>query len=97
MCDSATIFTIKPLLFTPVGSRDEQMRDEIQRVSRTLVKLMEVSHEHPHRSTMIYWRGKIWWFNFVYNGKHIQKSTRQRNKQVARDSGSGGAAEIGKG
>jgi integrase len=34
---------------------------------------------------MIYRRGKIWWFNFVYNGKHIQKSTRQANKQIARD------------
>src|SRR4051812_37509753 len=34
---------------------------------------------------MIYRRGKIWWFNFVYNGRHIQKSTRQRNAQVARD------------
>jgi integrase len=34
---------------------------------------------------MIYRRGKIWWFNFVFNGQHIQKSTRQRNAQVARD------------
>ena len=34
---------------------------------------------------MIYRRGKIWWFNFVYNGTHTQKSTRQRNAQVARD------------
>src|SRR5262249_34054323 len=34
---------------------------------------------------MIYKRGKIYWFNFVYNGEHIQKSTRQKNAQVARD------------
>ena len=34
---------------------------------------------------MIYRRGKIWWFNFVYKGKHIQRSTRQRNARVARD------------
>jgi integrase len=34
---------------------------------------------------MIYKRGSIYWFNFVYNGQHIQKSTRQHNKQVARD------------
>jgi integrase len=34
---------------------------------------------------MIYRRGRIWWFNFVYNGRHIQKSTRQHNAQVARD------------
>lgn len=25
------------------------------------------------------------WFNFVFNGQHIQNSTRQGNKQVARD------------
>jgi integrase len=34
---------------------------------------------------MIYKRGKLWWFGFVFNGQHIQKSTRQRNAQVARD------------
>jgi integrase len=34
---------------------------------------------------MIYRRGRVWWFNFVYNGRHIQKSTRQHNAQVARD------------
>lgn len=34
---------------------------------------------------MIYKRGRIYWFNFVYKGERIQKSTRQRNAQVARD------------
>lgn len=34
---------------------------------------------------MIYKRGRIYWFNFVYNGERIQKSTRQGNAQVARD------------
>src|SRR5437660_621382 len=34
---------------------------------------------------MIYRRGRTWWFNFVYAGQHIQKSTRQRNARVARD------------
>jgi integrase len=34
---------------------------------------------------MIYKRGNVYWFNFVYNGKHIQKSTKQGNAQVARD------------
>jgi integrase len=34
---------------------------------------------------MIYKRGRVYWFNFVYNGEHIQKSTRQGNAQVARD------------
>jgi len=34
---------------------------------------------------MIYKRGRIYWFNFVYNGEHIQESTRQGNAQVARD------------
>jgi integrase len=34
---------------------------------------------------VIYKRGRVFWFNFVYNGEHIQKSTRQRNAQVARD------------
>lgn len=34
---------------------------------------------------MIYKRGRIYWFDFVYNGERIQKSTRQGNAQVARD------------
>jgi site-specific recombinase XerD len=34
---------------------------------------------------MIYKRGKSYWFHFRYNGEHIQKSTHQGNKQVARD------------
>lgn len=34
---------------------------------------------------MIYKRGRVYWFNFVFNGQHIQKSTRQKNAQVARD------------
>ncbi|HWY69576.1 MAG TPA: tyrosine-type recombinase/integrase [Terriglobales bacterium] len=34
---------------------------------------------------MIYKRGNVYWFNFVFNGKHIQKSSRQGNKGVARD------------
>jgi len=34
---------------------------------------------------MVYRRGDVWWFSFVFNRKRIQKSTRQGNKQVARD------------
>ena len=34
---------------------------------------------------MIYKRGSVYWFGFVYNGERIQKSTHQGNKQVARD------------
>ena len=35
---------------------------------------------------MIYRRGDVWWFSFVFNGERIQKSTRQdKSKQVARD------------
>lgn len=32
----------------------------------------------------LYRRGEIWWYNFVHNGEHIQKSTRQKNQRVAR-------------
>jgi integrase len=34
---------------------------------------------------MIYRRGDVWWFSFVFKKKRIQKSTRQEKKQVARD------------
>ena len=32
---------------------------------------------------MIYKRGRIYWFNFVYNGEHIQKSTKVMLKSPA--------------
>jgi hypothetical protein len=33
----------------------------------------------------LYKRGGVWWFGFVHDGKRIQKSTNQGNKNVARD------------
>lgn len=34
---------------------------------------------------MIYKRGKVYWFNFVFKGEHVQKSTKQGNANKARD------------
>ncbi len=31
----------------------------------------------------IYKRGKTWWMSFNFNGKHIQKSTKTKNKRDA--------------
>lgn len=32
----------------------------------------------------IFKRGKVYWYNFVFNGEHIQESTKQGNPRVAR-------------
>jgi hypothetical protein len=32
----------------------------------------------------VFKRGKIYWYNFVFNGEHIQESTKQGNPRVAR-------------
>ena len=32
----------------------------------------------------IYKRGKMYWFNFVFNGEHVQRPTKQGNPRVAR-------------
>src|SRR5436305_959137 len=32
----------------------------------------------------IFKRGKIYWYHFVFNGEHIQKSTKQGNPRIAR-------------
>ena len=32
----------------------------------------------------IFKRGKIYWYHFVFNGQHIQESTKQGNPRVAR-------------
>jgi integrase len=32
----------------------------------------------------IFKRGRVYWFHFVFNGQHVQESTRQRNSNVAR-------------
>lgn len=33
----------------------------------------------------LYKRNGVWWYHFVYNGRHIQKSTKVRNKRAAVD------------
>lgn len=33
----------------------------------------------------LYKRGKVWWYGFVHDGKRVQRSTNQGNKNVARD------------
>jgi len=33
----------------------------------------------------IYKRGGVYWFHFVYDGRHIQRSTKQSNRRVARE------------
>ena len=33
---------------------------------------------------MIYKRGRIYWFKFMWNGKLVRKSTKQGNDKVAR-------------
>jgi hypothetical protein len=32
----------------------------------------------------IFKRGRIYWYHFVFNGQHIQESTKQGNPRVAR-------------
>ncbi len=32
----------------------------------------------------IYKRGRVWWYSFVFNGKHIQESTKQDSSRIAR-------------
>jgi len=34
---------------------------------------------------MVYKRGKVWWFEFMYDGRRIRESTHQGNKQAAKD------------
>jgi len=33
----------------------------------------------------IFKRGQVYWYHFLFNGKHIQESTKQRNPRVARN------------
>jgi len=46
---------------------------------------------------MIYKRGKTYWFESVFNGKRIQKSTHQRNRDAARDIESAERTKLAKG
>jgi len=32
----------------------------------------------------IFKRGRIYWYHFVFNGEHIQESTKQGNPRIAR-------------
>ena len=33
---------------------------------------------------MLYRRGRVWWFEFVFNGHRIRESSKLRNKELAR-------------
>ena len=46
---------------------------------------------------MIYKRGKIYWFHFVWNGERVQKSTKQSNKRVAEQIESAYKTKLAKG
>jgi integrase len=45
----------------------------------------------------VYRRGGVYWFNFVWNGKKIQKSTRQGNRKAALDIESAHRTKLAKG
>lgn len=45
----------------------------------------------------IYKRGGVYWFHFVYNGEHIQKSTKTSNRQAAREIESAYRTKLAKG
>jgi hypothetical protein len=43
----------------------------------------EVDIHHRRKRMALYKRGKTWWMSFNFNGKHIQKSTKTKNKRDA--------------
>jgi integrase len=45
----------------------------------------------------VFKRGKIYWFHFIWNGEHIQKSTKQTNKRVAEQIESAYKTKLAKG
>ena len=46
---------------------------------------------------MIYNRGKKYWYHFVFNGEHVQRSTKQGNPRVARQIESAYKTKLAKG
>src|SRR6476661_3519265 len=51
--------------------------------------MMSTEKLHPGKESedkemAIYKRGKIYWYKFVWNGKSVRESTKQRNDKVAR-------------
>ncbi len=46
---------------------------------------------------MIYKRGKTYWFSFIFKGRRVQQSTRQRNRDAARDIESAYRTKLAKG
>jgi hypothetical protein len=46
---------------------------------------------------VIYKRGNLYWFHFVFNGEHIQRSTKQRNPRVARQIEAAHKTQLAKG
>ena len=45
----------------------------------------------------IFKRGNVYWFHFVFDGEHIQKSTKQGNARIARQMEAAHRTELAKG
>jgi len=45
----------------------------------------------------VFKRGTVYWFEFVFNGRRIQRSTKQRNRQAAIDIESAFRTSLAKG
>ena len=45
----------------------------------------------------IFKRGHIYWFHFVFNGEHVQRSTKQGNPRIARQIESAYKTQLAKG
>src|SRR5882762_3244335 len=45
----------------------------------------------------IFKRGNVYWYHFLFNGKHIQESTKQGNPRVARNMESAHRTALAKG
>src|SRR5207302_7289909 len=54
-------------------------------------------NHHPRRKTMIYKRGKVYWYKFQWNGRLVRESTKQGNDKVARQMESAHRTSLAKG
>jgi hypothetical protein len=53
-------------------------------VSRHWSEIAERAKSERRKQVTIFKRGSVYWFNFMFNGQHIQRSSKQGNPNAAR-------------
>jgi integrase len=69
----------------------------VEKGTQEIPEIKKESQEQKEEQTMIYKRGKIYWYKFMWQGRLVRESTKQGNDKVARQMESAHRTALAKG